>query len=328
MGKFNAILNRRIQFVSIVITGSLAYDHIMHFPGYFSDHIIPEKIKMLNISFLVDSMKKMRGGCASNIAYSLSLLGERSSIMATVGEDFQEYSNWLEKNGIDTSLIKVIPGEYTACCFATTDLNNNQIIKFFSGAMGKAHTLSFGEIDYKNINIAIISPNDPVGMVKYYRECQELSIPYIFDPGHQIPRLTPREIIGGIESSLYLVLNGYELEMILSRTGLNEEEIIRMTKALFITKGAEGSYIKTKDETIQIPAARPREVMDPTGAGDAYRAGLIKGHLKSLPLPAIGKLASLIGAFCVEKYGPAEHTFTMEEVAQRYYENFGEGLIL
>jgi adenosine kinase len=246
--------------------------------------------------------------------------------MGTVGEDFQEYRKWLEEKGIDTSLIRVIPDEYTACCFITTDLKNNQLTGFYSGAMGKAHILSFKDLDYRDIRITIISPNDPAAMVKYCRECKELSIPFIFDPGHQIPRLTPGEIIEGIEGSLCTVVNSYEKEMILSRSGLKEEELLEKTEALIVTKGADGSYIKTRDMMYEIPVVKVNNVLDPTGAGDAFRAGIIKGYLKSLPLPIMGRLASLIGALSVENHGTTEHEFTIEEVKKKYRDSFSEEL--
>lgn len=313
-------------FLSIIVTGSLAYDHIMHFPGYFSDHIIPEKIKILNISFLVDSMKKLRGGCASNIAYSLSLLNERPTIMGTVGEDFGEYKQWMEKNGIDTSLIKTIPGEYTACCFITTDMNNNQITGFYSGAMGKAHTLSFNDIDTKDIDIVIISANDPAAMVNYTKECKKFSIPFIFDPGHQIPRLSPEEMIEGIKGSCFTILNDYELEMVMNRTGLDEKRLLDMTETLIVTEGSKGSNIKTKEESIRISPVKTDSVVDPTGAGDAYRAGIIKGYLNSIPKKMMGNLASLVAAYEVEVNGTTEHSFTLEELKERYFRNYNEEL--
>jgi len=313
-------------FLSIIITGSLAYDHIMHFPGHFCDHILPEKISMLNISFLVDTMQKLRGGCAANIAYSLALLGENPVIMGTVGTDFDEYQRWMTENGIDPSLIKVIPDLYTASCFITTDLKNNQITGFYSGAMGKAHTLSFHDIKDQKVSITIISPNDPPAMVKYCRECRELSIPFIFDPGHQIPRLSPEEIMDGIKGSCFTIMNDYELEMVIARTGKTEEELLAMTETLIVTKGAQGSIIKKGSRVIEIPAVKTDKVADPTGAGDAYRSGIIKGYMKKLDLETTGKLASLVATYVVEMHGTTEHHFTMEELKERYHRAYNERL--
>ncbi len=315
-------------FLSIIITGSLAYDHIMHFPGHFSDHILPDKISKVNISFLVDSMQKMRGGCAANIAYSLALLGENPVVMGTVGTDFEEYRRWMEQNGIDPSLIKVIPDLYTASCFITTDLKNNQITGFYSGAMGKAHTLSFHDIKNSNVSITIISPNDPLAMVKYCRECRELSIPFIFDPGHQIPRLSPEDITEGIKGSCFAIMNEYELEMVMARTGKTEEELLTLTETLIVTKGAQGSVIKTGNRVIEIPVVKTDNVADPTGAGDAYRSAVIKGYLKKLDLEVTGKLASLVSTYVVEVRGTTGHHFTMEELKERYLKTYKEALPL
>lgn len=312
--------------MSIIITGSIAFDNILHFPGHFSDHIIPEKIKMLNVSFLVDTMKRTKGGCAPNIAYTLALLGERPHIMGTVGEDFGEYRKWLEDFGIDTSLIRVIPGDYTACCYVTTDDDLNQITGFYSGAMGNAHTLSFYDLPVKDIKVAIISPNDPEAMIKFARECRELGIPYIYDPGMQIPRLSPMDLIDGLEGSMFTMVNSYELEMILSRTGLQIGDLVSKTHALFVTKGEAGSYIKTSREEFLIPPVKAREVHDPTGSGDAYRAGIIKGYLSGLEYPVMGRLASLVSSYVVEKCGTAEHRFTVKEIKERFLEIFGDRL--
>jgi adenosine kinase len=330
MGEFpiHAVPCGRRNPLSIIITGSLAYDNIMNFPGYFSEHIIPEQIKKLNISFLVESMKKLRGGCASNIAYSLALLEERPTIMGTVGQDFGEFNQWLQKNKVDTSLIKVIPDDYTACCYITTDRSNNQITGFYPGAMAKAHIQSFKELEAGTIQIAIISPNDPLAMSQFIKECKELSIPFIFDPGHQIPRLSPEELREGINGSCMTILNDYEHHMVLTRTGLTEEEILTMTGMLIVTKGAEGSMLKTKTESIIFPCVKTDHVADPTGAGDAYRSAVIKGWLDRLDHQTMGNLASLVATYVVEVHGTTEHHFTLDELKERYSKNFGEELKL
>jgi adenosine kinase len=283
---------------------------------------------MLNISFLVDSMKKLRGGCAANIAYSLALLGERPTVMGTVGEDFREYQKWMEERGIDTSLIKVIPGEYTASCFIITDQKNNQIIGFYAGAMAKAHTLSFNETDHKAVKMAIVSPNDPGAMVNYYRECRSLGIPFIFDPGMQIPRLSPQDIVEGAKGSCFTILNSYELEMVLNRANLKEDEFLGLTGTLIVTKGAEGSVIRSGKDTYEIAPVPARQVMDPTGAGDAYRSAIIAGYLRGFDLPTMGKLASLVSTYVVETMGTSEHHFTIDELKTRFKENFGQELTL
>ncbi|MDQ7824080.1 MAG: carbohydrate kinase family protein [Candidatus Eremiobacteraeota bacterium] len=312
--------------MAIIITGSLAYDNILKFPGFFKEHILPDKIEKLNVSFLVDSMKKLRGGCAANIAYSLALLGKRPHVMGTVGEDFGEFRTWMEAQGIETSLIKVIPGEYTASCFITTDRSSNQITGFYAGAMASAHTLSFHELKNEKVEIAIISPNDPGAMVKYCRECREASIPFIFDPGHQIPRLEPEQILENIRGSRFTIQNDYELDMILHKTGKSEQELLEITGGLIVTKGSQGSFIKTKEQTYSIPPVTPRIVADPTGAGDAYRSAIIMGILCGLDFMAMGKLASLVATYVVEVCGTTEHHFTFQELKARYEQVFGEAL--
>lgn len=308
----------------IIVTGSIAYDHIMDFPGHFKDHILPEKVHMLNVSFLVDSLKKLRGGCACNIAYNLALLGEKSTIMGTAGMDFSEYDKWLKSHGIDTGAIKIVENEYTATCFVTTDLDDNQITGFYPGAMQYANSLSFKDIDYKKIKIVVISPNDPVAMCKYTRECKELNIPYIYDPAHQLPRLSKKEITNGITGAKATVVNDYEIQMILNKLGCDERKILELTDILVVTKGAEGSLIKSKDKESVIPSARPYEVLDPTGAGDAYRAGIIKGVLNNYSFEYMGRLASACAVYAVEKHGTSEHYYTKEEFEKRFCENFPE----
>lgn len=308
--------------MSIIITGSIAYDHIMTFPGCFSEHIIAEKVELLNISFLVNSMKKLKGGCAPNIAYSLALLGYKPTIMGTVGHDFGEYCKWLDESNIDTSGIEVIASEFTASCFITTDKKNNQILVFHPGAMAQAHTLSFKNLKNEKIDIAIISPNEPKAMYKYAVECKELKIPYIFDPGHQIPVLETSNLIEGIKGSKVTIVNKYEIEMIMNKTHLSINDLLNMTEILIITNGGEGSTVRTIDKCIEIPPAQPLEVLDPTGAGDAYRSGLIKGLLEGRDIETVCKIASTVAVYCVEKHGTTEHTFTKEAFEKRFHENY------
>ncbi|MBI2266874.1 MAG: carbohydrate kinase family protein [Armatimonadetes bacterium] len=308
----------------IVITGSLAYDHIMDFPGYFNEHILADRLPKINVSFLVSSLKKLRGGCASNIAYSLALLGESPWIMGTVGEDFGEYRTWLESNGVVTDLIRVIPGEFTASCFVTTDRDNNQITGFYPGAMRYAHTLSFQDVNPQEIHIAVISANDPEAMNKYAKECKEFRIPYVYDPGHQIPRLSPEELLFGIKGSEVTIVNSYELGMIGSRTGLSEAEIARQTNMLIVTYDSKGSVIRTNGSVHKIPPARADRVVDPTGAGDAYRAGILKGILHGYSHEEMGLLASVAAVYVVESVGTNTHAFTREEFEKRFKENFSK----
>jgi len=325
--------------LSIVVTGSIAYDYIMSFPGRFREHILPERIESLSLSFLVDSMHKRRGGCAPNIAYSLALLGERPKVMGTVGQDFAEYRAWLEEQGIDTSTIKEIEGEFTASYFVSTDQENNQIASFYTGAMAQAHTLSFKDQDYSTIDVAIISPNDPQAMVQYARECQELGIPYIYDPSQQIVRLTGEELRKGVRRARMLILNEYEYELFQKKTGLSEAEILTLTKTIVVTRGERGSTVITLDcepedltglpdasglRVIEVPAVPPRCVSDPTGVGDAYRAGVIKGLVRGYSWETIGRLASLAATYVIETHGPQSHRYTPSEFVARYREHFGD----
>ena len=229
--------------LSVVLTGSIAYDYIMSFPGYFKDHILPDKIHEISVSFLVDSMKKQRGGIAPNIAYSLALLGERPKIMATVGEDFEEYRRWLELHYIDTSAIIVIPDEFTASFFVTTDKHQNQIASFYTGAMAHAHLVSFKDHVNGGIELAVISPNDPRAMVQYVTECKELGIPYIYDASQQIVRVSDTDLIEGCNGSKMIILNDYEFEMLKNKTGWTDEQIAASTETLIVTYGEKGSKI-------------------------------------------------------------------------------------
>ncbi len=310
--------------MSVLITGSIAYDYIMVFPGYFKDHILPEKIENISVSFLVDSMKKHLGGVATNIAYNLALLGERPGIMATVGEDFGEYRAWLEKAGIDTSAIVEIPGEFTASFFVSTDSNHNQIAMFYTGAMAHAHELSIKERALgSHVDLVVISPNDPRAMVQSARECKELRLPYIYDPSQQIVRLSGDELAEGARGSTMTIVNEYEFEMMKNKTGWTDQILAAQTQALIVTHGEKGSTIYTTGKAIDIPAIPARRNVDPTGVGDAYRAGIIKGYLKKLPWQTTGRLGSLAATYALEEYGTQNHRYSLKEFGERYREAFG-----
>jgi adenosine kinase len=308
--------------MTVLITGSVAYDYIMVFPGYFKEHILPEQIQHISVSFLVDSMKKQRGGIATNIAYNLALLGERPRIMATVGQDFADYRKWLEENGIDTSSIIEIPDEFTASFFVSTDKEQNQIASFYTGAMAHAHTLSFK--DHANgTRLAVISPNDPHAMVQYARECVELGIPYIYDASQQIIRLDGADLQAGVRGAQITIVNDYEFEMLKNKTEWSEDELRAAAKVLIVTRGEEGSTIYLPERIVQIPAVKPRWQADPTGVGDAYRGGLLKGLLYGLDWETCGRLGSLAATFALEEHGTQNHRYTLAEFLQRYQENFG-----
>lgn len=310
--------------MSVVLTGSIAYDYIMSFPGFFKDHILPEKIHEISVSFLVDSMKKQRGGIATNIAYNLALLGERPKIMATVGEDFEDYRRWLELHSIDTSAIIAIPDEFTASFFVSTDKSQNQIASFYTGAMAHAHLVSFKDHVNGGIELAVISPNDPRAMVQYVAECKELGLSYIYDASQQIIRLSGEDLREGCTGSKMIVLNDYELEMLKNKTGWNDDEIAASTETLIVTYGENGSKIFNGGRVFEIPAAKPRQYGEPTGAGDAYRAGIVKGMMHQLSWEFTGRLGSLAATYALEEHGTQNHRYELPEFVERFIQEFGE----
>ena len=306
----------------ILVTGSLAYDLIMDFPGRFSDNIDPTKIHILNLSFLVDSLKKQKGGTAGNIAYNLALLEIPVSILGSVGEDFDEYQTFLQKAGVDVSNIKVIKDEKTSQAFITTDKADNQITSFYPGSMKNNSSLKIVDLSEKP-EFTVISPNDPKAMINFALECQKLEIPYMFDPGMQLPRLTNQDLITGIKGAKILIGNDYEIGLLSSKLKVKSEKLLENIKILITTLGEKGSIIQTKDQNIRIKAAKPKEVIDPTGAGDAYRAGFLAGYLQGLDLKVCGQMGSVTACYSVEKYGTTTHSFTMDEFQQKYKENYG-----
>jgi adenosine kinase len=308
--------------MSILVSGSLAYDHIMDFQGYFKDHILPEKVHIINVSFLVNSLRKLRGGCAPNIAYNLALLGEKPLIIGTVGHDFADYRAWLDQAGVDTSGIRVIPDEFTASCFITTDKSSNQITGFYPGAMNYAHDLHVGDFNPAGIQVAIISPNDPQAMVSHVKECQALGVPYIYDPGQQVIFLEGPAMLEAMTGSKAVVGNDYELGIIEKKTGLKPEDLLQYTEMVIVTRGEFGSNLITAERTVEVPVAKEKSVVDPTGGGDAYRAGIIKGLLNGYTLEQMGRVAALSATYCIENYGTQSHSFTPAEFAARYTENF------
>ena len=310
--------------MSVVLTGSIAYDYIMSFPGFFKDHILPEKIHEISVSFLVDSMKKQRGGIATNIAYNLALLGERPKIMATVGEDFEDYRRWLELHYIDTSAIIAIPNEFTASFFVSTDKQQNQIASFYTGAMAHAKRVSFQDHINGPITLAVISPNDPGAMVQYVAECKALGIPYVYDASQQIIRLDGEDLKEGCRGSKMIMLNDYELSMLQNKTGWDEDEIAAQTETLIVTYGEKGSVITHAGETIKIPVAMPRQIGEPTGAGDAYRAGILKGVMHNCAWEFTGRLGALAATYALEEHGTQNHHYTLPEFAERFRQEFGQ----
>ena len=312
--------------MSIVVTGSVAFDHIMDFSGHFKDHILPDKIHVLSVSFLVDKLQKLRGGCAANIAYNLALLGERPKMVATVGQDFADYRAYLEEQGVDTSATRVIPDEFTASSFITTDLDNNQITGFYTGAMREASSLSLHDLDGE-IDVAIVAPNDPGAMLKYPRECRALGAAYIYDPGQQIVRLSADDLLDGLTGARCVIGNDYEMALIQEKTGHAPRELLELAETVIVTRGEHGSLILTPDGPVEIPAAPVERVLDPTGAGDAYRAGILRGLMRGEPPERYGRVASLTAAYAVEEYGTQTHRHTPVQFAARYRAAFGEDFL-
>lgn len=312
--------------MNIVLTGSIAYDYLMTFRGNFRDHILPDRLDRISLSFLVDSLIRRRGGIAANIAYTLALLGERPKVMATAGEDFEEFRAWLEEHGVDTSAIKVIPGEFTASFFVTTDQANAQIASFFTGAMAYASQLSFANL-IERPDLAVISPNDPQAMVNYARECHQLGIPYVYDPSQQIIRLDADDLRQGIEGCQALFSNDYEVGLIEDKTGLSLEVIREYADFVVITYGEDGANLYTDDDEFHIAAVKPQTIIDPTGVGDAFRGGFLKGYMHDLSLERCGQMGSLAATYCLEAESPMSHQFDMETFINRfrqYFDDHGE----
>ncbi len=314
--------------MKIILTGSVAYDYLMSFPGRFRDHILPDKLETISLSFLVDSMVRLRGGVAPNIAYTLALLGQHPMLWATVGEDFAEYRHWLERMGVDTSGVRVIPGVYTASFFANTDRDNNQIASFYPGAMAYAAQLSLHELRTRP-DLVLISPNDPEAMKLYVKECQELQYPYLYDPSQQIVRLTGEEINTGIQGCLALFVNDYESALIEKMTGLNPEMIARRENApkeafVVVTRGSRGADIITRDRFFHIPVVPQKEKVDPTGVGDAFRGGFLAGYANHFDLLTCGKMGALAATYCLEQRGPQNHHYTTAEFVTRFQQNCGK----
>jgi adenosine kinase len=309
--------------MDIVLTGSVAFDYLMKFPGYFRDHILPERLESISLSFLVESMVVHRGGIAPNIAYTLALLGNHPRVMATVGQDFESYGAWLESKGVDTSLIQVIPGVFTASFFANTDKSNAQIASFYPGAMAYASQLTFRGMQNKP-DLVMISPNDPAAMNAYGVECRELGIPYIYDPSQQLVRLDAADVQRGIEGARALFVNEYEFALIQKMTGLIEADICESCRFLVVTCGENGANIFAGHETYHIPIVPPQQIADPTGVGDAFRGGFLTGYAHSLDWETCGQMGALAATYCLEQTGPQGHHYTPAEFVARFRQYFDD----
>jgi len=309
--------------MTLVVTGSIAFDYLMSFPGKFTEHFLPEHMHRVSLSFLVDSMDKRRGGCAPNIAYTLALLGERPLVMGTAGQDFGDYRSWMEAAGIDTTYVKVVPDKFTASFFCSTDQDNNQIASFYTGAMANAGELSFRTIPgLRDVGLVIISPNDPAAMVQYAQECSTLGVRYIWDPGQQCARMDGGQLAEGISGAFMVIVNDYELELLRQKTGFSEADIERQVELLVVTRGEHGSTVISKGTRFDVPAVPPARIADPTGVGDAFRGGFMKGLADRAPYDVCARMGSVAATFALEYLGGTTHAYTREEFDARYRRHF------
>jgi adenosine kinase len=310
--------------MTALICGSVAYDNIMVFEDSFKNHILPDKIHILNVAFLVPQLRREFGGCAANIAYNLRLLGESPLPMATVGQDFGPYREWLERKHIHTGHIRVLDGVFTAQAFITTDLDDNQITAFHPGAMNFAELNKIS--DATGVKLGMVSPDGRTGMIEHAAQFAEADIPFVFDPGQGLPMFDGKDLRRFVEQAAWVTVNDYEWQLLKDRTGWDVADVMKHVEALIVTRGAEGSIIYTAKEQLEIPTAKPNAVEDPTGCGDAYRAGLVYGLLRELDWETTGRIASLMGALKIECHGTQNHSFTLDEFKSRYKSSFRRSL--
>ena len=311
--------------MTVVATGSVAFDYILTFNGHFGDHILPDKKHILNLSFLVESFQKRRGGVAVNYAYNLALLRHPAAVLATAGADGADYTEWLGARGIDARGLRILEAEHTATGFTTTDLDDNQLTGYYGGAMVKAAMLGLDDT-VAAPEAVIVGPNAPDAMVRLVAECRERGLRWVYDPAHQLPHSSREVLLDGAQGAWIVIGNDYELQLIEDRTGHDVPALLGLCGMVVTTLGKDGSRIQTADGEIEIPAAPPRQLVDPTGAGDAYRAGLLAGLLRGLDVPAAGRVAALAATWAVEQTGTVEHDYRPEEFSARYREAFGSEL--
>ena len=314
--------------MKIACTGSIAFDYLMTFPGYFKDHILPESLHKISLSFLVDSMVRQRGGTAPNICHTLALLGNTPYLVGTVGEDFTEYRAALKAKGVDTTYTKKIDGVFTASFFVNTDLSNAQIASFYTGAMQFAKEVPIGAMQPNLPDLVVISPNDPTAMDLYVSECVKLGIPFLYDPGQQVVRSAPEELKRGAINAQSLFVNDYEYELLKKHTGLTEEDLLDSLEFMVVTLGEKGALIFAEGKQYEIPIVPTEHIVDPTGVGDAFRGGFLSGLAKGLDWQTIGQMGALAATYCLEQRGPQVHTYTIDEFINRYAENFGDASAL
>jgi adenosine kinase len=307
--------------MSALICGSFAYDTIMVFQDRFKNHILPDQVHILNVSFLVPDMRREFGGCAGNIAYNLNLLGGEGKPMGTVGTDFAPYADWMDQWGINRDHVKAIQGAYTAQAYITTDQDDNQITAFHPGAMNFAHENKISDAD--GCTIGLVSPDGRQGMIDHAAQFADAGIPFIFDPGQGMPMFDGDDLIRFAEQADWLAFNDYEAQLMQERTGKGPEQLAEMVQAVIVTRGGEGSLIYTKEKTHEIPAAPVSKVQDPTGCGDAYRAGLLYGLMNDMDWETTARIAALMGAIKIEQAGTQNHSFVDGEFTERFEQAFG-----
>jgi adenosine kinase len=310
--------------MDILLTGSVAYDYLMTFPGLFKEQILPERLEKISLSFLVDSMSRQTGGVAPNIAYTMALLGERPRVMATVGEDFTDYRAFLEGKGVDTTLMEVVPGLFTASFFATTDKSNAQLASFYPGAMGAAARQSILQVTPRP-DLVIVSPNAPEAMTKFVNECRLAKIPCLYDPSQQILRIDGAELATAMEEAHFLFVNDYEFGLIVKKTGWELMQILRHVKVVVVTRGKDGADLYTGGEHVFIPTVPELKIVDPTGVGDAFRGGFLAGYAHGWDWTLCGQIGSLAAVYCLEQKGPQNHVYTRSEFIKRFREHFDDG---
>ncbi len=310
--------------MTVLVCGSFAYDTIMVFNDRFKNHILPEQVHILNVSFMVPKMRREFGGCAGNIVYNLSLLGADAIPMGTVGEDFEPYAKWMDRHGIRRDFVTAVPDTYTAQAFITTDLDDNQITAFHPGAMSHSHVNSISRVP--GVKLGIVSPDGRDGMLQHARDFAALDIPFVFDPGQGLPMFNGQELTMFLEQASYVAFNDYESRLFQERTGLTLQQIGERVKAVIVTKGGEGSEIHSNGKSYHIPTARTAQLNDPTGCGDAYRAGLLHGIASGMDWETTGRLAAVMGAIKIEQHGTQNHAPEREAIEARFKTSFGYSL--
>jgi len=309
--------------MDILLTGSVAYDYLMTFPGKFEEQILPERLSSISLSFLVDSMTRQRGGVAPNIAYTLALLGKKPRLMATVGEDFGDYRTWLDAQGVDTKSAQVVPGVFTASFFATTDQTSAQIASFYPGAMAHAAEQSLKDVTPKP-DLVVVSPNDPVAMKNFAAECRELDIPYLYDPSQQLLRLEGDEIARDMQGAHFLFVNDYEFGLISKKTGLDLDGMLEQVKIIIVTRGKDGADVYADGNEYHIPTVPEQEIVDPTGVGDAFRGGFLAAYAHGWDWELCGQIGSLAAVYVLEQNGTQNHSYSREEFVTRFRQHFDD----